>query len=460
MNDTRMPGILRRLEAPHAAESGVRLQTQVLLRWLAITGQLAAVVIVYAGLGFSLPLGLCLLAISASAWLNIFLSLRYRATIRLPDAQAAAYFAFDLLQLAVLIYLTGGLGNPFALLFLVPVTISATTLSLRSTILLILLSVACITYLAYFHLPLPWYQGAGYEVPFLYLIGIWTAILLGLLFMATYAWRISQESKRMSAALAATQLVLAREQRLSALDGLAAAAAHELGTPLGTIALVAKELQKAPPEAADQLREDLALLHSQAERCKEILSRLTRRPDEGDAVHAQLSLTVLLDELAAPHRDFDIEFAIKVAPLVSGAAPEPNLIRHPEIMYGLANFIDNAADFARSRVTLYGGYDDNLVEVRIEDDGPGLSPEIIDRLGDPYVTTRPRLAPGVPDPEEGHEGMGLGIFIAKTLLARTGATVNFSNRSDGKSGAIVTIRWPRVAVEMAPRQVEPGAAAG
>lgn len=425
----------------------VRLQTLVLLRWLALAGQLLAVLIVNLGLGFPLPLGLCLAAIAASAWLNVFLTLRYRTTIRLPDWQAAAYFAIDLMQLAVLLFLTGGLENPFALLFMAPVTISATTLSLRSTILLLALSIVYVTLLAFFHMPLPWVQGEPFAMPPLYVLGIWIAITLGLCFMAAYAWRISQESRRMSAALAATQFVLARAQRLSALDGLAAAAAHELGTPLGTISLVAKELQRGGIDPVD-MKEDLELLRSQAERCKDILSRLSREPKSEDAIYSRLPLHVLLDEIIAPHRDMDVRFTVSVAK-GDADADEPLIWRRPEILYGLGNFIENAADFARSEVTLSVRYDRKTIAISIADDGSGFAPEVIERLGEPYVTTRPR-APRMGrggEPGSEHEGLGLGFFIAKTLLERSRARVGIANRDDGTQGAVVTVVWPREAIE-------------
>lgn len=428
-----------------ASEAGrVRLQTLVLLRWLALGGQLAAVLFVSLGLGFPLPLGLCLSAIAASAWLNVFLTLRYRTTVRLPDWQAAVYFAIDLMQLAVLLFLTGGLQNPFALLFMAPVTISATTLSLRSTIALLTLSFVYVTLLAFFHMPLPWQPGQPFTLPPLYLLGNWTAIALGLGFMAAYAWRISQESRRMSAALSATQFVLARAQRLSALDGLAAAAAHELGTPLGTIALVAKELQRGGL-SAEEMKEDLELLGSQAERCKDILSRLSREPKGEDAMYSRLPLHVLLDEIIEPHRDMDVEFRISVSTREPDAR-EPEIWRRPEILYGLGNFIENAADFARSEVAVSVSYDRRNIAISIMDDGPGFSPEIIEKIGEPYVTTRPRVARSN-EPGSEHEGMGLGFFIAKTLLERSRAKVEIANRDDGTPGALVKVVWPREAIE-------------
>ncbi len=425
-------------------QAGIRLQTIMLLRWLAVAGQLGAVLFVYFGLKFPLPLGFCLAAIAASAWLNVFLGLRYRAPVRLPDSQAAAYLAYDLLQLAALLYLTGGLGNPFSLLFMVPVTISATTLSPRSTGLLLSLAFICVTGLSVYHLPLPWTPDAPLILPWTYQAGIWAGLLLGLGFVAVYAYRIADEARRMSNALEATELVLAREQRLSALDGLAAAAAHELGTPLGTIALVARELQRDKP-SGDQLDEDLNLLRSQAERCKEILSRLTHRPDARDALYARIEIDALLSEVVAPHRDMDVSFDLAI----DGEEPAPYLVRRPEILYGLGNFVENASDYARRAVTLNGEFDKDMVRISITDDGPGFPMDMVDRLGEPYVTTRPRgTQRSVRDGS--HEGMGLGFFIGKTLLERSGATVLFGNRTDGRTGAVVIVEWPRDAIEAPP----------
>ena len=426
----------------------VRLQTLVILRWLAIAGQLVAVLLVHFVLGFPLPLGLCLAVIAASAWLNVFLTLRYRSATRLPDWQAAIYLAIDLAQLAVLLFLTGGLQNPFALLFMAPVAISATTLSLTSTALLLAQAFTYVTLLAWFHMPLPWRPGETPELPALYVTGHWIALLLGLGFLAAYAWRVSQESRRMSAALSATQLVLARAQRLSALDGLAAAAAHELGTPLGTISLVSKELLRGQVSEAE-LKEDLALLNSQAERCKDILSRLSKRPDGTDVIYSRLPLHALLDEVVAPHRDMDVAFRIEVQG-DDEEAGEPEIWRRPEMLYGLGNFIENAADFAREEVHVAAHYGKGHVTVIVTDDGPGFAPDVLEKLGEPYVTTRPRRKQASPDPESGHEGMGLGFFIGKTLLERTGATVEIGNRQDGKAGARLVMRWPRRAIEAEP----------
>ena len=423
--------------------SRLRLQTLVRLRWLAVAGQTAAVLGVYIGLGFPLPLGPCLALIALSAWLNIFLAIRYRANLRLRNRYAALLLAYDVLQLTVLLYLTGGLRNPFAFLFLVPATVAASTLPLRRTLAIGVLTFVCITSLSVYSQPLPWYPDRQLDLPRLYLVGMWAALVCGLVFNSIYAWRVAEETRRMSDALAATEMVLAREQQLSALDGLAAAAAHELGTPLATIALVAKELKREMADA-DAHAEDLELLNSQAERCRRILSTLTRRQGEDDAVFARMRLTVMIEEIVDPLRAGHVGVRVHIRP--GEGSPEPVFPRNPAILYGLGNLLDNAADFAASAVDVTAEWTGRSVAVVVEDDGPGFAQEIIDKLGEPYVTTRRTRARG-PRPGPPREGMGLGFFIAKTLLERSGASVMLANRPTPAHGAIVRVEWPRAVIE-------------
>src|SRR4051812_20729803 len=251
----------------------LKLDTLVRLRWLAVTGQSAAVGGVHFGLGFALPFGWCFLVIAASALVNLGMRIRYPASVRLSDNAATLLLGFDILQLAALLFLTGGLQNPFAMLFLAPVLISATALAPERTLALGCLAVGSASILVLAHRPLPW-SGQAPELPFLYVTGVWTAILLGVAFTGVYAWRVAEEARLLAQALAATELVLAREQHLSQIDGLAAAAAHELGTPLATIALVAKELDHALPKEGP-VADDLKLLREQVERCRGILAKLT-----------------------------------------------------------------------------------------------------------------------------------------------------------------------------------------
>ncbi len=422
----------------------IRLRTLVWLRWLAVFGQTGAVLWVHLVLEFALPLAFCLGAIAASAWLNIFLSVRWRTGVRLQERYTALLFGYDILQLALLLYLTGGLENPFVFLFLVPVTVAATTLPLSRTVWLSALAAGAVTVLAFFHLPLPWRPGEALEFPTLYVGGVWVALVCGIVFSTLYVARVAGEAREMAEALSATETILAHEQQLHALDGLAAAAAHELGTPLATIALVSKELKRELP-GDGPVAEDLDLLVSQAERCRDILARLASRDAQSDAMYARLKLPVMLEEIIDPLRGPDIDIAITTDPGrddAGAALPVPVIPRNPAIKYGLTNLIENAVDFARTAVRAELEWNGEEIAVSISDDGPGFSQSVIDRLGDPFVTTRPGYgAPGGPVHADGHEGMGLGFFIAKTLLERSGATVVLANRAGHQTGAVVRVAW-------------------
>ncbi len=435
------------------------MQTIIRLRWFGVVGQLGTVLVVYWGLGYDLPLGWCLLLIALSAWVNVGLRVLYPARHRLSPAFATAVLACDIVCLAALLFLTGGLENPFALLFIAPVTVSAATLPVRNTVALGILAIAAATLLIASHLPLPWNPPAVFALPWMYKAGVWTAIVAGMLFLALYTARLSREARLMTAALAASELVLAREQRLHALDGLAAAAAHELGTPLATIALVTKELEREAANASDMaphVAEDIALLRSQAERCREILRKLTRSPGEQDPHHVSLPLTQLIQEAAQPYKSPAVRIDITAMPSAwrNGGAQadrrEPIGERRPGVIFGLGNIIENAVDFARERVEASAQWDDAEVSIIIADDGPGFSPEIMDTLGDPYVTTRPAGQRGRAGSEVARAGagLGLGFFIAKTLLERSGAQVTLANRLPPSTGAVVKIAWPRAAFDL------------
>jgi two-component system sensor histidine kinase RegB len=435
-------------------ESRLRLQTTVRLRWFAVIGQTLAVAFVALGLGFPVPLGYCLAIIACSAWLNVFLRLRYSSRWRLGTRLASALLIYDTLQLSALLYLTGGIGNPFVLLLVAPVTVSAATLPPRNTVLIGAVAFACSTLLVAHHLPLPWNPdfAGSLSIPVIYSLGTLTAIAATLAFLALYTWRLAKESRQMSAALAATEMVLAHEQKLHALDGLAAAAAHELGTPLATIVLVTKELGHHMPKESPY-RDDIDLLNSQALRCRELLQKLTKSPAEQDPLHAHLSVVQLLDEASGPYRTGRVEIAVDAGPsLLQGGevqgGREPIGNRLPGVIHGLGNIIENAVDFARERVEIIARWNDREVTIMVADDGPGFTPEILESIGEPYITTRPnRPVPrpgGLGQPRPAHAGgLGLGVFIAKTLLERSGAVVTFANRAGSGSGAMVHVAWPR-----------------
>jgi two-component system sensor histidine kinase RegB len=353
------------------------------------------------------------------------------------------------MQLAALLFLTGGLSNPFAFLFIVPVTVSAATLPLSRTVLLAGLAVALTTVLTVWHQPLPWYEGELLVQSSLYKAGIWAALVCGIIFSSLYVNRVATESRDMANALAATEVALAHEQQLSALDGLAAAAAHELGTPLATIVLVAKEL-KRELKLKGHHDEDLDLLVSQSERCREILSRLSQRDNQSDALMQTVRMTALAKEIADPLNSADVAILFDVQPKTDRAGtilPEPVLVRNTAIKYALVNLMENAVDFAKSRVTVRISWSLEQISLTISDDGTGFSQAVMERLGDPYVTSRSRFGDLASTRREGHGGMGLGFFIAKTLLERSGAQVNLANLAEPDSGAVVRIVWPRDALE-------------
>jgi two-component system sensor histidine kinase RegB len=355
---------------------------------------------------------------------------------------------YDVLQLAGLLYFTGGIQNPFSVLLVAPVTVAAATQPPRYTFILGAVVIVVGLLLISFHDPLPWYEGLRFELPRDYKIGALLALIASMAFMAFYTWRLNKESRQMSAALAATDMVLASEQRLHALDGLAAAAAHELGTPLSTIVLVAKELEHELG-AESRFREDLQLLHSQAKRCREILQKLTRKPGEQDPMHASLTIVELLEEASAAHRAAGKRIIISAHPFPNvdeAAREEPVGHRRPGVIYGLGNLIENAVSFASSEVQLLASWDATHVVFTIVDDGQGFKPEMMDNIGEPYVTSRRYEDKG----DKGHSGLGLGLFIAKTLIERSGATVTFSNQPPPRNGAIVQISWPRSSFELPP----------
>ncbi|HWK68421.1 MAG TPA: ActS/PrrB/RegB family redox-sensitive histidine kinase [Rhizobiaceae bacterium] len=411
--------------------NGLRLNTLIRLRWLAVVGQSVTVVFVAYWLDFPLPVSFCFALIACSAWLNLFLAFRFPAAHRLGPLAALSILTFDALQLIGLLFVTGGLNNPFSPLMAVPVVISATSLPLRMTAAIGGLVVLAATALVFYHLPLPWSEGNQLVMPIVYVAGMWVAVVSMIIFTAVYAYRVAQEGRLLANALAATELVLQREQHLSALDGLAAAAAHELGTPLATIALVAKEMERALG-SDPRFQEDVTLLRTQSERCREILKRLTSLSSEAEEHLAQMPLTSLIEEVIAPHRDFGVEIKLEPGERIG---PEPVGRRNPGVMYGLGNLVENAVDFAQSTVTVRWRWNADTVALTVIDDGQGFPPDIIDRIGEPYMSTRRGGEPG--------GGLGLGLFIAKTLLERSGATMSFQNSFVQGQGAVVEVSWPR-----------------
>jgi len=415
------------------------VRTLLAQRWAWVVGQTAALLISGLALKMHVPWAMCFTLVALSAWLNVLLGLASSGQRLARDGEATAQIAFDILQLSGLIYLTGGAQNPFALLLIAPVTLAAATLPARYALGLGVLAIAASILLAVFHMPLPSVDGApiAFSSSPLTVWFVVAARIIGIVLTGAYAWQAASESARMELALNVTETVLAREQRLSALGALAAAAAHELGTPLATISVVSREM--ARNATSEEVREDAELLIGQAARCREILQRLTEMPEATDAVHERMSLVQLVQDVIEPH----MVHGIRVEAVVNGPAGEtaPDVWRRPEIIHAMTSIVENAVDFARSEVIVIARFDARHIVIEARDDGPGFSPEVLAKLGEPYVTTRP----GAEGSRTGHIGMGLGFFIAKTLLERTGATVDFRNGRRG--GAVVSARWPRAALE-------------
>jgi len=427
-------------QAPLAIIGALRRQTLVFLRWGAVIGQTLALLVVSQVLGFSYPLLACGIVILASVIVNLAITVAWPLDRRVSDFEAFMQLGFDLWQLAALLWLTGGITNPFAILFLAPVVTASVTLSRWVFFALGTMALGLSFSLIFFHLALPWDPADSFELPLVFRIGVWAAISVGTIFTSLYAWRTTKESRNMSVALATTETLLAHEKKLSALGGLAAAAAHELGTPLSTIQVTAKEMTREL-DMGSALGEDAALILSQAQRCRDILEQLAMRGDQGDMIHDILSPEDLLEEAAEPYINRDIDIIIHA----NGPDKDPQLRRQPELLYALKNYVDNAVDFAKSRVELTAMWDENALTIHIEDDGKGFDPALFGRLGQPYATSRARTRAqsdpektGLVEPEK--PGLGLGIFISATLIERTGGKVKYRRSELG--GARITARWP------------------
>ncbi len=425
---------------PGHGRNWIRLKTLTLLRWWAIAGQASALVVAEHFFHLDLEMGLCFLVIGVSVASNLVATFVFAETKRLAEQDALLVVLFDMLQLGVLLYLTGGMNNPFSILIVGPVTVSASALSGRSTVFVGVMAIVIVTLLMQFHLPLRTVQGEVLRVPDIFRFGNWVAIVIAVVFLGVYSRRVVQEVRTMSDALQATQMALAREQKLTDLGGVVAAAAHELGTPLATIKLTSTELADDLDDRPD-LREDALLIRDQANRCRDIL-RSMGRAGKDDLHLRRAPLTALVEEAAEPHVDRGKRIRFRHGANGDDPTTQPTVLRRPEIIHGLRNLIQNAVDFARETVIVETRWSDRRITLRIMDDGRGFPPDMIGRLGEPFMRRRG----AAPDPHRpGYEGMGLGLFIAKTLLERSGADLTFTNGTD-PPGALIEVSWPLAAI--------------
>ena len=428
--------------------SFIRLRTMIWLRWCAIVGQLAAITLAQKFYNLQLELGLCYLAVGVSIVGNLIAIFVFPENKRLNEAENFLMVLFDLLQLCFLIYLTGGLHNPFTILILGPVIVSATIMTLRSTIIIGATALTLVTLMVFFHLPLRTEQGFIMRIADVFVFGQWTAITIAVIFLSLYARQITEEMNSMGDAVVATQMALSRTQMLNNLGGVVAAAAHELGTPLATIKLTSAELIEELSDQPD-LQEDARLIRDQADRCRDILQSMGRAGKE-DLQIRSAPLIEVIREAAEPHLNRGKDVLIDSLGEDEDPFDPPLALRRPEIIHGLRNLIQNAVDFARATVWVEARWTAKTVSVRIMDDGPGYPTNMLGRIGDPFVRNRRTERDRKTRPE--YEGMGLGLFIAKTLLQRSGAELSFANgadRANGSSrrrGAIVEVVWPRDAI--------------
>jgi two-component system sensor histidine kinase RegB len=431
----------------------IRLRTLILLRWWAIIGQVTALVVAQRLYNLNLEIGLCYLTVGVAVISNLVASFIYPENKRLSETETLLVVLFDMLQLGLMLYLTGGLNNPFSILIVGPVTVSASALSSRSTVFLGLTAILIVTVLTQFHLPLRTEQGFILQIPRIFIFGNWAAIVIAVVFLGVYSRWIVSEMHSMSDALQATQMALAREQKLTDLGGVVAAAAHELGTPLATIKLTSSELAEDLTDNKD-LREDALLIREQADRCRDIL-RSMGRAGKSDQMLRRAPLTAVVEEAAEPHVERGKIILFEHGD-DTGREP-PMILRRPDVIHGLRNLVQNAVDFAHEKVWVESRWTEDRIVIRIMDDGRGYPPHVLGRIGDPFVRRRG----GTTDsrrPE--YEGMGLGLFIAKTLLERSGADLSFANGSDSfkrqsaladRTGAFVEVSWPRAQMEAEPR---------
>lgn len=420
------------------ASRAIRVQALVTLRTALLTAEFVVLISVWQVLGWPVKGAACLLLIGVSGAVNLALGVS-PATRRKGRAwEILANLAFDILQLSALLFLTGGVINPFVLAMIFPVTIAGGALAPRPAALVCSLAVASLLALTVLAPAPPWpAQGfAAFYGPYRFVAA--GALMVIMVFAASYASWSSGRSARNELALHITETVLAREQRLSALGALAAAAAHELGTPLATIAVVAKEMAHEAGEGP--FKEDAWLLVEQAGRCRDILKRLAEKPEQSDIVHERITLLELVREVVEPYLGAE---EVRVEGVVTGPpnTAAPDLWRRNEVLHALAALVENAYDFARSEILITARFDAQAIVIEVKDDGPGFAAQVLAKLGEPYLTSRP----GAEGSRTGHIGMGLGFFIAKTLLERTGARVEFGNGR--RFGAIVTVHWLRARVE-------------
>ena len=403
-------------------------KTLVILRWIAIVGQYVTINIVYFVLDFGLPFFYCSIIILISIITNIYLQFKVKEN-QLSNLSSTSYLLYDLIQLAILLYLTGGIINPFAILLIVPAIVSSTFLTLKSTLNLSFITILVLILLTLYHFPLPHPGEFYFDVPSYYLYSITTAVIIGLIFLTYFGARFGTESRKRTEALNKLELILAKEHELESIGLQAAAAAHSLGTPLSTITVVVKELAKEIGNDP-KYSKDINLLLSQTKRCSDILRNLSKDQFKEDSFLSDIKIEDLLNRIASSYMEISEK---KILLYVKKNEINPRIEKTLEITYGLRNFIGNAVKYSKSSVEISLESNNKITEVVVCDDGPGFSEDIINVLGEPYIRSKNEII-------SAKSGLGLGTFIGKTLLERMKAKVKFG-KSPKTNGAMVTVQW-------------------
>ena len=411
------------------AEESLHLEkkTLVFLRWIAIIGQLITVYTVHFIFKFQLSVLYCSLIIFFGAITNIYLQLWFKKN-ELSTLDSTFFLFYDLFQLSFLLFLTGGIKNPFVIFLIVPSIVSSTLLTLKSTFILAFATVLFLLTITFYHLPLPHPGGFDFTIPDYYLYAMPISVVVALVFLTYFGARFGLESRKRAEALKELELILAKERELESIGLYAAAAVHSLGTPLSTITVIAKELKKEIMKNP-KYSKDIDLLLSQAKRCSEILKKISQAQIEDDKFVSEVTMQNLLIEIT---KSFEKISEKKIILNLDKAKKEILMDRSIEITYGIRNFIGNAVKFSKNKVEVSLDTSSRQVKISVSDDGPGFPDDVSKRIGQPYIATRSENL-------SSKAGLGLGTFIGKTLLERKKASLNFSNLK--KEGALVTIVW-------------------
>ncbi len=403
--------------------------TYITLRWIGIIGQLISVNLVYFVLNFKFNFIICNIVIFLGILSNLFLIFIYKKT-QLSNRSAFIFLVIDILQLGSLLYLTGGVTNPFVIFLLIPSIFASSNLSFKTNSLLVFLTIVIIFILTFYYLDLPSPISDHFHVSPYYFYSIPIALIIALIFLNYLAMSFGTQSRLRREALAKMEEVMAKEHELLSLGGQAAAAAHSLGTPLSTIKIIAHDLEKQFKNQVD-IKKDIELLSSQVERCNEILKKLTLNPvEEDDFIDKDLSMKDYLSEIISSFKEISQKNFIFNYDQFSNVK---EITKSIEIFYGLRNFIGNANKFSNETIYINLKSDSEITEIIIEDDGNGFPKDVLSKIGEPYLRTK--------DPvEKSKTGLGLGLFIGKTLLEKNFASIDCKN-SKTRSGAEVIIKW-------------------